>query len=52
MKGDYMNYYEEIKNNEYEGLDTKIKEKLVTKEQILPQDFIENQIFINNSYEY
>ena len=41
-----------IKNNEYERLDNKTKEKLVTKEKLLPQDLIKNPIIIKNSYDY
>ena len=41
-----------IKNNEYERLDDKTKEKLVTKEESLPQDFIKNPILIKSSYDY
>ena len=41
-----------IKNREYERLDNKTKEKLVTKEKLLPQDFIKNPILIKNSYDY
>ena len=41
-----------IKNKEYERLDNKTKEKLVNKEELLPQDFIKNPILIRNSYDY
>lgn len=41
-----------IKNNECERLDNKTKEKLVTKEKLLPQDLIKNPIIIKNSYDY
>ena len=41
-----------IKNNEYERLDDRTKEKLVNKEELLPQDFIKNPILIRNSYDY
>ena len=41
-----------IKNNEYERLDDKTKEKLVSKEELLPQDFIKAPILIKNSYDY
>ena len=41
-----------IKNNEYERLDDKTKNKLITKEELLPQDFIKNPILIKNSYDY
>ena len=43
---------DKIKNNEYERLDNKTKEKLITKEELLPQDFIKNPILIRNSYNY
>lgn len=35
-----------IKNREYERLDNKTNEKLNTKEEVLPQDFIKNPILI------
>ena len=41
-----------IKNNEYERIDDNTKEKLITKEELLPQDFIKNPILIKNSYDY
>ena len=41
-----------IKNNEYERLDDKTKNKLINKEELLPKDFIKNPIFIKNSYNY
>ena len=41
-----------IKNNEYERLDDKTKNKLINKEELLPQDFIKNPILIKNSYNY
>ena len=41
-----------IKNNEYERLDDKTKNKLINKEELLPQDFIKNPILIKNSYDY
>ena len=41
-----------IKNNEYERLDDNTKGKLITKEELLPQDFIKNPILIKNSYDY
>lgn len=42
-----------IKNNEYERLDNNTKEKLINKEELLPQDFIKNPpILIKNSYDY
>ncbi len=41
-----------IKNNVYERLDDKTKEKLVNIEELLLQDFIKNPILIKNSYDY
>ena len=41
-----------IKNNEYERLDDKTKNKLITKEDLLPKDLIKNPILIKNSYDY
>ena len=41
-----------IKNNEYERLDDKTKNKLINKEELLPKDFIKNPILIKNSYNY
>ena len=41
-----------IKNNEYERLDDSTKDKLATKEDLLPQDLIKNPILIKNSYNY
>ncbi len=41
-----------IKNNEYERLDDNTKDKLISKEELLPQDFIKNPILIKNSYDY
>ena len=41
-----------IKNNEYERLDSKTKEKLITKEESEISDFIKNPILIKNSYNY
>lgn len=48
----YRQLQEKIKNNEYERLDDKTKEKLANKEELLPQDFIKNPILIKNSYDY
>ncbi len=39
-----------IKNNEYERLDEKTKEKLITKEENKVEDFIKNPILIRNKY--
>ncbi len=39
-----------IKNNEYERLDYKTKEKLITKEENKVEDFIKNPILIRNKY--
>ena len=41
-----------IKNNEYERLDYKTKEKIINNEEMLPQDFIKNPILIKNNYAY
>ena len=41
-----------IKNKEYERLDNKKKEKLITKEEIKVTDFIKNPIIIKNSNNY
>lgn len=41
-----------IKNNEYERLDNKTKEKLITKEESKINDFIKKPILIKNSYNY
>ena len=41
-----------IKNNEYERLDDKTKNKLINKEELLPKDFIKNPILIKNSYNH
>ena len=41
-----------IKNKEYERLDSKTKEKLITKEEAKINDFIKNPILIKNSYNY
>ena len=43
---------EKIKNKEYERLDSKTKEKLITKEESEISDFIKNPILIKNSYNY
>ena len=40
---------EKIKNNEYERLDTKTKEKLITSSENKIEDFIKNPIIIKNS---
>jgi len=48
----YRELRERIKNKEYERLDDKTKEKLITNEELLPQDFIKNPILIRNSYDY
>ena len=39
-----------IKNNEYERLDDKTKEKLIKKEEPKTEDLIKNPIFIKNTY--
>ena len=41
-----------IKNNEYERLDEKTKQKLIDNEEIKVEDFIKNPIVIKNSYNY
>ena len=41
-----------IKNKEYERLDNKTKEKLITKEKTKVTDFIKNPIIIKNSNNY
>lgn len=41
-----------IKNNEYERLDDKTKNKLINKEELLPKDLIKDPILIKNSYNY
>ena len=43
---------DKIKNNEYERLDKKTKEKLVNKEETKINDFIKNPILIKNIYNY
>ena len=39
-----------IKNNEYERLDDKIKDKLIKKEKYKVEDFIKNPIIIKNNF--
>ena len=41
-----------IKSNEYERLDTNIKNKLLRKEENTINDFIKHPIIINNKYNY
>ncbi len=41
-----------VKNEEYERLDDKTKEKLINKENTKVNDFIKNPILIKNSYNY
>ncbi len=43
---------ERIKNKEYDRLNKKTKEKLVTSEETKVNDFIKNPILIKNSYDY
>ena len=43
---------ERIKNKEYERLDNKTKEKLISNEEPKVNDFIKNPILIKNSYNY
>ncbi len=45
-----MNYYNEIKNREYQRLDDKTKLKLINKEETTVSDFIKNPIIIKNKY--
>ncbi len=48
----YRELHNKIKNNEYERLDDKTKNKLITKEKPKVNDFIKNPILIRNSYNY
>ena len=48
----YRELRQRIKNNEYERLDVKTIEKIVTRDKFLLQDFIKNPILIRNSYDY
>ncbi len=48
----YRNLRNKIKNKEYERLDDKTKDKLITKEKPKVNDFIKNPILIRNSYNY
>jgi len=41
-----------IKNNEYERLDDKTKEKLINAEEIKIDDYVKKPILINNNYNY
>ena len=43
---------ERIKNKEYERLDEKTKEKLISKEEPKVNDLIKNPILVKNSYDY
>ena len=43
---------ERIKNKEYDRLNKKTKEKLITSEETKVNDFIKNPILIKNSYDY
>ncbi len=43
---------ERIKNNEYERLDEKTKEKLINNEEPKVNDFIKNPILIKNNHDY
>ena len=45
-----MNYYNEIKNREYQRLDDKTKLELINKEETTVSDFIKNPIIIKNKY--
>ena len=48
----YRQLHIKIKNNEYERLDNKTKEKLINKEENKIEDFIKNPILIKNSNNY
>jgi len=48
----YRELRTKIKNNEYERLDYKTKEKLISNEENVVQDFIKNPILIKTSYNY
>ena len=47
-----MNYYDEIKNNEFGRLNEKTKYKLANNNNFHVEDFIKNPILIKNSYNY
>jgi len=44
--------HEKIKNKEYERLDYKVKDKLITREESNVEDFIKNPIIIKNKMNY
>ena len=48
----YRKLREKIKNQEYERLDDKTKEKLIRKEDIVVSDFIKNPIIIRSNLNY
>ncbi len=48
----YRELHERIKNNEYERLDDKTKNKLIAKEKPKVNDFIKNPIIIKNTLDY
>ena len=48
----YRKLKEKIQNQEYQRLDKKTKQKLITKEQTIVTDFLKNPIIINNKYNY
>jgi len=48
----YRELHQRIKNNEYERLSIKTKQKLIKKEETKIEDFIKNPILIKNSYNY
>jgi len=41
-----------IKNNEYERLDLKTKQKLINKVEVVASDFIKNPIMVKNTHNY
>ena len=46
----YRKLKEKIQNKEYQRLNEKTKQKLITKEQTIVTDFLKNPIIINNKY--
>lgn len=48
----YRKLKEKIQNKEYQRLDEKTKQKLITKEETIVTDFLKNPIIINNKYNY
>ena len=47
-----MNYYNKIRNNEYERLSDETKIKLINNEENKIEDFIKNPILIKNTYNH